>query len=465
MHVSGLSGARFCLLLFLATGYAQQVQGEVFRVAAPGPVAPFLEKAAAGDTILLAPGEYREILLIESPVYLKGEGFPHIRGSYQGHVVQITAPGTVIDGLWIGESGTRLIEDLAGVRIEADSVTVRNCRIDQSLHGIYVKGGSSTTISDNRIEGRLDLIEADRGNGIHLWNSRHNRLFGNEIFNVRDGIYFSFADSTEVYENHIHQVRYGLHYMYSNDNVFTENLFEENVAGAALMYSQRIYFYRNIFARCRGFRAYGILYQSMEYTVAEGNLIIDNSRGLFFNNSDHNRVLNNDVVDNDIAIQINGSCDGNRLAENNFIGNLSNLLSNASRSQTEWSKDGRGNYWSDYRGYDLNGDGIGDVPHKIQNVFQIVETKIPEVRFYLFSPAAEILEIAERALPILSLGSEKDPDPLFRPSSNSTVPWKRLDQLKRNGNFTAALWFLLSSVSPVIALVYFSRRRRAPEGT
>jgi nitrous oxidase accessory protein len=426
----------------------------------PETIGSALGRITRYDTLIIGPGEYDENVTVDIPVFLKGEEYPHIKGGYEGHTILVRTSGVILEGLRISECGTRLIEDLACIRIEADSVTVRNCIIDESLHGIYVKGGSYTHIHDNIIEGRLDLIEADRGNGIHLWNSRHNRLYNNEIFHSRDGIYFSFADSTEAFGNHIHHARYGLHYMYSNDNQFTENVFEENIAGAALMYSQRIYFYRNVFARCRGFRAYGILYQSMDYTVAEENLVIDNSRGLFFSNSDHNRLSNNDVVDNDLAIQLNGSCEENQLTKNNFIGNLASLLVDANRSRTHWSLDDRGNYWSEYHGYDLNGDGIGDVPHKIQNVFQIIETDVPEVRFYLFSPAAEILEIAERALPILSLGSEKDNHPLYEPIMNEEVPWQQLEQMRMHRSYTAATVILLCAVIPVASLLHISRRKK-----
>ncbi len=103
----------------------------------------------------------------------------------------MNAPGTVLEGLRISESGPRLTKDMAVVLIEADDVVVRGCTIDESLHGIYVKAGQRARIVGNTIEGRLDLIESDRGNGIHLWNSAGNTIESNEIFNVRDGIYFS----------------------------------------------------------------------------------------------------------------------------------------------------------------------------------------------------------------------------------------------------------------------------------
>lgn len=419
-----------------------------------------LQIAEPGDIIRLTGTEYHENLVIEVPITLVGVAMPVIRGGYEGNVLHILAPGTVIQGVHVSEAAPLLTKDRACILIEADSVTIKESVVTESLHGIYVKGANHITISGNRIEGRLDLIEADRGNGIHLWNSRGNRIVDNEILNVRDGIYFSFANETEIERNHVHHVRYGLHYMYSNDNSFSDNLFESNVAGAALMYSENILFSRNTFARCRGYRAYGILLQSMSEVTANANLVLDNSRGIFLNNADTNVFERNDVVDNDLAIQLNGGCDNNRFSGNNFLDNLSELLLDVSDRETQWADRNGGNHWSRYRGYDLDGDGIGDVPFGIQNVFQILETRVPEVRFYLLSPAAELLRAAERALPILSLGEVKDPLPLMRAADNHEVPWEAAGRTVGEPSALWAIIYLVGAVMPLGFLVYFSRSER-----
>jgi len=432
----------------------------IHEVPAGGSIAAVLERAEPGDTVHLAGGTYHENIVIDVPVTLTSDAGATIRGDYQGNVIHVTAPGTVLEGLHIAEAGQRLTKDMTCVLVEADDVSIRNCTITESLHGIYVKGGNRVKILGNTIEGRLDLIEADRGNGIHLWNSAGNRVIENEIFNVRDGIYFSFADSTEIEHNYIHHARYGLHYMYSNDNSFFDNLFENNVAGAALMYSEDIVFARNTFARCRGFRAYGILLQSMSRVTTRANLIVDNSRGIFMNNADSCVIETNDVVNNDLAIQLNGGCDGNLFVRNNFINNLSDLLLDVSDLETRWADARGGNYWSSYRGYDLDGDGAGDLPFSIQNVFQILETKVPEVRFYLLSPAAEVLKAAERALPILRLGDAEDPLPAMFPVANREVPWGESTARTESGSAVWAMIFLAGTALPVAGLWRLGQPRR-----
>ncbi len=446
------------LLVLLPAGAA----AELHQVRAGERIAPVLARAAPGDTIHLAAGEYRENVTINVPVRLTGDDGAVIRGGYEGVVIHVLAPGTVIEGLHLSEAGTSLVDDMAVVLVEADDVVVRGNTIDEPLHGVYVKGANRAVIVGNRIEGRRDLIQEDRGNGIHLWNSVENRIEGNEVSNVRDGIYFSFAHKTRIVSNHVHHVRYGLHYMYSNHNTFERNVFTDNVAGAALMYSSDIDFTGNVFARCRGFRAYGILYQSMEDTRAEENLILDNSRGIFLNNSRGNVIRHNDVVSNDLALVLNGGGGENLITANNFIDNLSELLLDVGEVEVSWIEEGAGNYWSRYRGYDLDGDGVGEVAHTIQNVFQVLENDTPEARFYLLSPAAEILELAEKTFPILELGQARDEAPRFRPVANAGVPWSQVPRGTGTASPAAAGAYLVISLLPLVLLLY-TGRRRAPK--
>lgn len=413
-----------------------------------------LNEISPGDTLLIAQGEYHGSLVLEKPVTIIGNDYPVINGEESGNVILIIASGVHLQGLDIRWSGTRLLEDEAGIKIEGDNATVEQCRIIDTLHGIYVKGGKRVTIRGNYIRGRTDFTEPLRGNGIHLWNTDHNLIENNEIEQARDGIYFSFADETKVINNHVHHLRYGLHYMYSDDNIFTYNLFENNVAGAALMYSKKIHFEGNAFIHNRGFRAYGVLYQSCDYCTSTGNLIFDNTKGLHFDASNYNRNWHNDVVGNDIAVQINASCEENILFENNFIDNLSGLVVDAKGYPNHWSERGKGNYWSNYSGYDFDNDNIGDEPHKLQSVFEYLEGEHPEVRLYLFSPAAQVLETAENVLPILRASAKEDPFPLMQPVDPGHDAWNLLPETHHGASIPMLLIFGFITFSPIIIIVW-----------
>ena len=155
--------------------------------------------------------------------------------------------------------------------------------------------------------------------------------------------------------NRATDLRYGLHYMFSDDNVFEDNVFENGAAGAALMYSNRMQFRRNRFVRNRGFASVGLLLKACDDVVAEDNLLADNARGIFLEGSNRNRFTRNVVAMSDMALVVYDSSGANVFEGNAFIGNLTPLSLSGRRTDTRFD----GNYWSDHREPDLDGDGVG----------------------------------------------------------------------------------------------------------
>jgi nitrous oxidase accessory protein len=247
-----------------------------------------------------------------------------------------------------------------------------------------------------------------------LWNSANNLIEGNSVTEARDGMYIQSSPHNVMRQNRVSHLRYGLHYMSSDDNQFEENIFSYNVAGAAIMYSRGIQFRRNAFIHNRGFSSFGILFQGCEENLAEGNFIIDNVTGLFLEAVRHTTFRKNVIAENDVAMEIFSSSEENLFSENQFVENLSPLQLVGKKTASHWQDGGRGNFWSDYDGYDLDGDGIGDVPHKIQNIFEYLEGNFPRLRLYLNSPVAQALAMAEKTFPVITGSAEIDSAPLMR---------------------------------------------------
>jgi nitrous oxidase accessory protein len=149
--------------------------------------------------------------------------------------------------------------------------------------------------------------------------------------------------------------------------------------------------------------------------IADSNLIADNVVGMFYESSTDNLFRHNIIARNDVALEMFQNSTGNTFSENNFVENLSPLILIGKRTGTSWSMNGAGNYWSSYDGYDLDHDGIGDVPMKIQNVFSYLEGVRPNLRLYLNSPASQALSMATEAFPIVAINEEVDGHPLVRP--------------------------------------------------
>ncbi|MCP4704456.1 MAG: nitrous oxide reductase family maturation protein NosD [candidate division Zixibacteria bacterium] len=425
---------RHILLFFLLATSASF--GELYSIESNDGLQNILKKYNSGDTICLSNGIYSGPFDIITPLTIIGDSETIIDGKGIGDVLLLSADSITLKKLTVQNSGTRLLKDHAGIKIIGDNIKISDCLIRDNLHGIYVKGGSIINIHNNVIIGRFNIQESDRGNGIHLWNTKNNSVFNNDISFARDGIYFSFANNTEIKENHIHQLRYALHYMYSDSNSFEDNLFDYNVAGSALMFSEHISFKRNVFAFCRGMRAYGILLQSVEYCEAYDNLILDNTKGVFYDDANHNRFENNDIIQNDIAIHLNASCEDNTLLNNNFISNLAEVeMHESAINLTTWSKDESGNFWSGYTGYDIDGNGVGDIPYHLQSTFEFMELDYPAIRFYLYSPAAQLLAAAEKRIPILRKTKVEDKHPLFKRLENDNVPYDCLKEYETKSSF------------------------------
>lgn len=374
-----------------------------------------VKAAGSGDTIRVQPGTYEGNLTLSKPVVLEGTGKPHIRGSGTGSVILIVAAGCTVRGFAIERGGGDLQQEDAGILLKSDGNRLENNELSDVLFGIYLYRSQRNTILHNVIRGRRELDIGERGAGLHLWDSPGNHIEGNTISEARDGLYIQSSPANIIRRNRIFRLRYGVHYMFSESNSFEDNIFSDNVAGAAIMYSNHITFRRNAFVHNRGFSSFGILFQDCERCLAEGNFIIDNATGIFMEALRYSTFRDNAIAGNDVALQMFSSADENTFTGNNFVQNLSPLQLIGRASTTRWTLDGRGNYWSNYEGYDLNGDGIGDVPHRIQNLFEYMEGNHPRLRIYLESPSAHALALAEKAFPIARLSREVDRAPLVAP--------------------------------------------------
>ncbi len=394
-----------------------------------------IDAAAPYETICIATGVHAGPIKIEKPLTLIGENGAEIRGNASGNVVTIAADDVSIRGLRITGSGLRLSDDDAAVFVTGNRARIENCVIADSLHGIYLKKISGAQIINNRIQGKTTLgsstepvekgigqstencdttlVSNRRGNGIHQWNCEGNLIRGNEISDARDGIYFSFTNNSRVEHNLIHHVRYGLHYMYSDGNIFVNNTFSENAAGAAIMFSKDTVVRGNRFISNRGYRAYGLIFQSSDRSRLEQNEISENAVGLSFNQCNQNDIVGNRVTRNYIGLRFGSNSDGNRFTENVFAGNLHPIETGTSDvSGSLWAVNGIGNFWDTEFELDLDRDGIIDMPHRELDLFGILRRDFPAIAFLSESPVVKLLRFANERAVIPGMSSIEDPAPL-----------------------------------------------------
>lgn len=414
-----------------------------------------IDAAVPNQVVRVPAGLYTGNLVLRKPVVLEGIGSPVLRGEGKGSVITILAPGCWVRGFVIEHSGPMLVDEDSGVLLKSDGNHIEWNELRDVLFGVYFFSSSHNRMAHNVIRGRRELESGERGAGIHIYDAFDNVIEDNTIVDARDGMYLQNASNSAIRRNRVSEVRYGLHYMYSNDNVFEDNTFSNNIAGAAIMYSHNIQFSRNLFLHNRGFSSFGILFQDSERCTSRHNLIVDNAVGIFAESLRDSSFTENLIAENDVALEMFSSATANVFARNNFIKNLSPIKLIGKSTNNAWSAGGRGNYWSEYAGYDLDGDGIGDVPFKIQNLFEHLEGNYPRLRLYFDSPGAQVLAQAEHSFPILESSREADPHPLMKP----VVIRIRAPRLERRTRWSAALPAFLALTSLLVILKETTRAR------
>jgi nitrous oxidase accessory protein len=387
-----------------------------------------IDRAAPGATLHIAEGTYAGAIVINKPITLVGTGSCTIQGNGKGKVVHIAADSVTLRGFRIRGSGLSLYDDDAAVFVTANNATIESNVIEDSLHGVYLKKANDSRVAGNRIAGKTtiavetgsieagmsvspencDLVANRRGNGIHQWNCERGSIVGNDISEARDGIYFSFTNHTRCENNTVHHVRYGLHYMYSDDNTFVGNVFSENAAGAALMFSKRLEIRNNRFVNNRGFRAYGLIFQSIDDCRLESNSIEHNAVGLSFNQCNRNRVIGNAIAHNYIGLRFGSNSDENGFSTNRFSRNLHPVEVNGDNGTNQWALAGVGNYWDGAIAFDLNRDGINDLPHRELDVFGVLRRDFPSIALLSESPAIKVLRFANQRATLPGVHSIED---------------------------------------------------------
>jgi nitrous oxidase accessory protein len=370
-----------------------------------------IDMALKGDVIMVQSGFYQEgNIIINKKLTLIGLNYPVVDGSDSNEVFTIAADSVRLSGFQVQNCGVSYVKDMAGIRIDQHSgCLVEDNRLLNTFFGIYLKNASDCQVRNNTIEGKA-IDEFSSGNAIHLWYSKNITVEGNTCIRHRDGIYLEFVENSTVTGNHSEKnLRYGLHFMFSNNDSYIGNTFRNNGAGVAVMFSNHITMIQNSFERNWGSSAYGLLLKDISDGEIKGNDFSGNTVGIYGDGANRIKIEGNEFAGNGWALKILGSCNDNMIAGNNFIENTFDVFTNTSISRNTY----RGNFWSDYNGYDLNRDDIGDVPYRPVKLFTYFTSQVPTAIILLRSPFVDLVNLAEMVIPSLSPQSLEDLTPLM----------------------------------------------------
>ncbi|MBK3869487.1 nitrous oxide reductase family maturation protein NosD [Pseudomonas stutzeri] len=395
--------------------------------AAPQPVIELPLQAMGDNRWRLPAGEYQGQYRIDGPMQLLCDAGAVFDAQGRGNALTIGAAGVQVENCTLRNWGRDLTAMDSGVFVEAaaQGAALHNNRLQGPGFGVWVDGSRDVELRGNHIVGDPSVRSQDRGNGIHLYAVSGARIIGNYVRDTRDGIYIDTSNGNHLEGNVLEDLRYGVHYMFANDNSVIGNITRRTRTGYALMQSRKLTVIGN---RSEQDQNYGILMNYITYSTLRDNFVSAVQRGdtggdsmisggegkaLFIYNSLFNTIENNHFENSSLGIHLTAGSEDNRIAGNAFVGNRQQVKYVATRTQ-EWSVDGRGNYWSDYLGWDRNDDGLGDVAYEPNDNVDRLLWLYPQVRLLMNSPSIEVLRWVQRAFPVVKAPGVQDSHPLMK---------------------------------------------------
>ena len=369
--------------------------------------------AKNNDTISIGKGTYYEHdIVIDKPLKIVGNNHPKIDGEKNGYIFKIQSDSVYISSLYLINVGQIYTKDFAAIYInKSNKFNIEDCVLQDVFFGILVEKSHYGSIRNNKISS-IKKNEASTGNGIHMWHCSNVSIENNEVFNLRDGIYFEFVSESTVENNYSHNnLRYGLHFMFSNNDEYHQNTFKNNGAGVAVMFSKFITMTNNKFLKNWGTASYGLLLKEIYDAEIENNTFEQNTIGINTDGSTRITYKQNNFIRNGWAVKIAGACYTNNFTQNNFMHNALDVSYNSNLNDNTFNE----NYWSQYTGYDLDKDGFGDVPYRPVKLFSYMVNKTPETIVLLRSLFVDIINFSEKVSPVFTPDNLMDNNPLTKP--------------------------------------------------
>ncbi len=360
-----------------------------------------IDKASIGDTIFVMPGQHNPFE-VDKAVIIKGIGWPAVQAAIQRPAITISADGVVISGFKIegiaedstskfdyymqhpAQAALRLDLPSAGIRASGNDISIKDVVFSGGQVGLFVDGAVNLSIVNvtfdhcgqgaqikNCLGGRVENCrswECDKS-GIYIERSNDMQLENCSIFNTnnygillkgckacsilnstasgnKEGIALWNCTFAEIRNNSVDHSYYAILLSGSDNNTVVDNVLAEN-------------------SRSEIVKAFGIgisLQENSSHNIVARNIAKKSFNGLELTRGcRYNVIYSNNATDNTHGIRVDKNYN-NLIYHNNFIRNTISAYDNSTHNF--WNAT-IGNFYSDYRGTDENGDGIGDQPYPI----------------------------------------------------------------------------------------------------
>ena len=360
-----------------------------------------VDSAAAGAVLLLESGDYTGPIRIDRPLHLWGPVDAVIRGR-EGSTLRVAADGVTLQGMTIAGSGQRFDLMDGGLHVTGKDVVVEGLTVREALFGVLVERSSRVLLRGNTVIGTGLPAMGLRGDGIRLWETTDSRVEHNTVTGARDLVVW-YSSRNQLVDNRVTGSRYGTHFMYSHNNVVADSRYVGCEVGIFVMYSHDIVLRRNLIAEAGGAAGIGLGMKESGNITVEDNWFLANTTGIYIDNSPldpahENRYSRNVMRFSETGISLHSTARRSKFAENDFRDNGAVIKVGGQGDALECEFGG--NYFDTYRGYDMDGDGHGDVPFEFRRLSTQIEGRYPELALLHGAPAMAMVDLVGEVMPL-----------------------------------------------------------------
>jgi nitrous oxidase accessory protein len=363
-----------------------------------------LADPAGPAEIWLRPRAYHGDWVVRRRVALRGAGGTELVGSGRGTVLSLEAPGVEVENLKIRNSGRRHTQEDAGIKAKAPRITIRRVDVRETLFGISLGPCQGCRVERARVSGARGEGEL-RGDGLKLWEASDSVIQDCHVEDSRDVVVW-YSRNVLLERNTVTRSRYGTHFMYAHDSIVRDSYLTNNVVGIFVMYSARLRADGNVLAGARGPAGIGIGFKESDGVGLADNWLVANTTGVYLDRTPRSPATpvlfqRNVLALNDVALRFHSSARGVEFVGNDFHRN--GVVTEVEGGGDALGVRFHGNYWSEYAGFDLGGDGTGDVPHEVKRLSSGLFERRPALRLFDGSFAMGLVDVVARAVPVLSI--------------------------------------------------------------
>jgi len=338
-----------------------------------------IDQARPGEIVHIPAGRYQGNFTVKKSITLQGEKGVELYSQNTKPALKIDHTANVsIEDIMISAKNKGIVVN------EVENLKVKAIEIKDVQVGIHIQRSKHIQLLENKIVGN-QLHYAEKGNGIAVFKSEDIAIEHNAIDLVQDGIYVEEVRHINVRQNEVTNSRYGTHFMYSSDVKVLFNSYLHNVTGLMVMMTTDLEIASNTFSNHNDFNSYGLLMYDTQQAKVRKNSIRNNRVGVAMQKCSVIQIQENGFQMNQTALEGTKVDNHSIINDNQFTGNIL-----TARSDQQGLRLVR-NFYDDYRGLDVAGDGFGDVPYVAVSSFGQWMVRQPVYQFFVASPSVMIL--------------------------------------------------------------------------